>query len=347
MPVDGSGPAPAPTPDPSPNPRGGETAATADAVVPPFPLKLGGRRQGGWGAGARAVSRRRNAPYLLATLPAATILAVFFAGPSLWAIYISLTNKALLGLDATETHFVGLDNYRALWHVADFTKILWNTVVFVVGSAIVGQTGLGLALALLLNHATRRGYRLSHLAYAAVLVAWISPPIFAGSVWGGIFEYRHGLLNTVLTSLGFARVDMLGQYPMLSVIIADVWRGTAFAMVIFLGALQTIPRSIDEAARVDGAGLWHRFWDQTLPSLRHVAALVLMMTTLVTMGSFLLILILTNGDPSYQTETIALFAYHRAFVQYEIGFGAAISVLMLALNLLFAAVYLWLARERE
>jgi multiple sugar transport system permease protein len=288
-----------------------------------------------------------NTPYVLATLPAAIILALFFLAPALWAVYISLTDKALLRLDGGSTQFIGLDNYRALADIADFRKFVWNTVVFVAGSAVVGQTGLGLALALLLHHATGRGYRLSSLAYAAVLVAWISPPVFAGSVWGGIFEYRHGLLNTALGKVGLGPVDMLGQYPMLSVIIADVWRGTAFAMVIFLGALQTVPRTIYEAARVDGAGIWHRFWDQTLPSLRHVVALVLLTTTLVTMGSFLLILILTNGDPGYQTETIALFAFHRAFGQYEIGFGAAISVVMLAMNLLFAALYLRLARVKS
>jgi len=289
---------------------------------------------------------RNNTPYLLLTLPAAAILALFFVAPALWAVYISLTDKALLGFGATGTHFIGLDNYRALADIADFRKFVWNTIVFVVGSAIIGQTGLGLALALLLHHATGRGYRLSHLAYAAVLVAWISPPVFAGSVWGGIFEYRHGLFNTALGKIGLGPIDMLGQYPMLSVVIADVWRGTAFAMVIFLGALQTVPKTIYEAARVDGAGPWQRFWDQTLPSLRHVVALVLLTTTLVTMGSFLLILILTNGDPGYQTETIALFAYHRAFVQYEIGFGAAISVLMLLMNLLFASFYLYLARVK-
>jgi multiple sugar transport system permease protein len=316
--------------------------------VLPLSPTLGGRVPSGWRVGGIEGRSRRpsNTPYLLATLPAALILALFFILPALWAVYLSFTDKALLGFDATGTQFIGLDNYRALGDVADFRKFVWNTIVFVAGSAVIGQTGLGLVLALLLHHASNRGYRLSHLAYAAVLVAWISPPVFAGSVWGGIFEYRHGLFNTALAQVGLDPIDMLGQYPMLSVIIADVWRGTAFAMVIFLGALQTVPRTIYEAARVDGASLWQRFWDQTLPSLRHVIAIVLLTTTLVTMGSFLLILILTNGDPGYQTETIALFAYHRAFVQYEIGFGAAISVLMLAMNLVFAAVYLRLARVK-
>lgn len=324
------------SPSPSPEPGGREHAGRHDA--PPLSPRLGGKGARGRGG------PRSNPPYVLATLPAAVILALFFVLPAAWAIYLSFTDKALLGANATTTHFIGLDNYRALSHVADFSKFLWNTVVFVAGSAVVGQTGLGLALALLLHYASGRGFRLSQFAYAAVLVAWISPPVFAGTVWGGIYEYRHGLLNTALGKVGLGPIDMLGRHAMLSVVIADVWRGTAFAMVIFLGALQTIPRSIYEAARVDGANAWHLFWDQTLPSIRHVVAIVLLSTTLVTMGSFLLILILTNGDPGYQTETIALFAYHRAFSQYQIGFGAAISVLLLALNLILAAFYLRLAR---
>jgi multiple sugar transport system permease protein len=243
-----------------------------------------------------------------------------------------------------DANFIGFDNYRFIWNNPDFLKFVWNTVVFVFGSAVIGQTALGLMLALLIDHATKRGYLLSHLAYAAVLVAWIAPPAFAGNVWGEVFEFRHGLLNNLLTQLGIERINMLGDYPMLSVIIADVWRGTAFAMVIFLGALRTIPGQIYEAAQVDGAPTWRLLVDHTLPMLRQHVAIVMIMTTLTTIGSFLLIMILTNGSLGYETETLALFAYHRAFVQFEIGYGAAISVIMLAINLVFAAVYLKLAR---
>jgi multiple sugar transport system permease protein len=290
---------------------------------------------------------RREAPYTAVTLPAALILSIFFVAPALWAIYTSLTDRSLLGFGATRVGFVGLENYRAIWRNPDFLKFLKNTAIFVLGSAIIGQTGLGLCLALLIDHATKRRYVLANVAYAAVLVAWISPPVFAGNVWGGIYEYRHGLLNTMLAKVGLGPIDMLGQHAMLAVIIADAWRGVAFAMVIFIGALQTIPRSIYEAAQVDGATSWQQFTDHTLALLRHIVVIVLLMTTLVTMGAFLIILTLTNGDPGYQTETIALFAYHRAFVQYEIGYGAAIAVAMLLLNLVCASVYLYLARVGE
>lgn len=287
--------------------------------------------------------RWRNLQAVVLTFPALAVMGLFFVVPAIWAIYASFTDRSI-GSDA---NFIGLDNYRFIWNNPDFLKIVGNTVVFVIGSAIIGQTCLGLLLALLIDYATKRGYLLSHLAYAAILVAWIAPPAFAGSVWGEVFNSRHGLLNNALTQFGFERIDMLGEYPMLAVIIADVWRGTAFALIIFLGALRTIPGQIYEAAQLDGAGAWRLFADQTLPMMRQHVAIVMIMTTLATIGSFLLILILTNGGPGYQTETLAVFAYHRAFVLFDIGYGAAISVIMLALNLAFAVVYLKLARVEQ
>ena len=290
---------------------------------------------------------RREAPLLAALTPAAVLLAVFFVIPAVWAIGTSLTDRALLGIGATDTQFVGLDNYRRLWNNPDFPKVVRNTVVFVAGSALIGQTGLGLALALLLDHAKTQRARLAPLAYAAVLVAWIVPPAMAGAIWGTIFAYRDGPLNNLLNAVGLPSVDMLSDHPMLAVTIADAWRGTAFAMVIFLGALQTVPSSVYEAARIDGANAWRRLRDHTLPLVSQLFVVVLLTTTIVTSGSFLLNLVMTNGGSAYETETIALFAYHRAFGSYDIGFGSAIAMVMLALNLLFAAVYLRVARIEE
>lgn len=314
----------------------------------PPPIGATGRKLNGRARGSpsshRGANARRELPRLAMLAPALLLMTLFFLLPAAWVIYASMTDRALLGLGARETSYIGLDNYRRLLDSPDFPKVVRTTVVFVFGSAVIGQTGLGLLLALLIDHANTCRSRLAPIAYAAVLLAWLVPPTFAGSIWGAIFEYRHGPLNALLRSLGFEPIDMLSGHAMLSIIIADTWRGAAFSMVIFLGALQTIPAQIYEAARVDGANAFQRFRDHTLPTLSHLIAIVLMTTTMATMGAFLLILIMTNGDPTYQTETIALFAYHRAFVSYEIGFGAAISVVMLALNLAFAAVYLRIAR---
>lgn len=280
-------------------------------------------------------------------LPAATLLVFFFVIPAVWALWTSLTDRALIGFGVMEPRFIGLDNFRNLFGTPDFPKIVRNTLAFVAGTAIVGQTALGFALALLLHLGRRQRSRLVPVAYAAVLVAWISPPAFAGTIWAAVLEYPHGVINEVQEAIGMEPVNLLWEVPMLSVIVAESWRGAAFPMVIFLGALQTIPLMVYEAAELDGAGAWRRFRDITLPLMSHILAIVLLLTTIAAMGSFLLIAILTNGEPGYGTETIALLAFHRAFVTYEIGFGASIAVVMLGLNLLFAAAYLRIARVEE
>jgi multiple sugar transport system permease protein len=288
----------------------------------------------------------RNGPYLLGLTPAALLLALFFVAPAVWAAGSSLTNLALVGLDAARPRFVGLDNYARLASDPDFWTVIRNSIVFVTGSAIVGQFLLGLGLALLIDHAERRGWRLATLAYAAVLLAWVNPTLIAGFLWVAMFDFYFGSLNMALHAIGLGPVNWLGAFPMPSVVIANVWRGTAFTMIIFLGALKTIPPDIYEAARVDGAGAWRRFWDHTLPSLRPIAALTLLSITMSTFGTFIVIQTLTNGGPGSATEVIALYAFHTAFQSYAIGYGSAIAVVMLALNLAFATAYLRWSRAR-
>lgn len=278
--------------------------------------------------------------------PAAFLLSLFFIGPAVWAVGSSFTNRALVGVDAANPRFVGLDNYIRLFSDPDFARVIVNSIVFVVGSAIIGQFILGLALALLLDHAERRGYRAATLVYAAVLLAWVDPTLIAGFLWVAMFDFYFGSLNVGLAHFGLGPVNWFGQFPMLAVIIANVWRGTAFTMLIFLGALRTVPGDVYEAARVDGAGAWRRFWDHTLPMLRPIAALTLLSVTMATFGTFIVIQTLTNGGPSFQTEVIALYAYHEAFQGHQVGYGSTIAVVMLALNLAFAVVYLRWSRAR-
>jgi multiple sugar transport system permease protein len=288
----------------------------------------------------------RNRLYLAGLTPALLLLALFFVGPALWAIGSSFTNRALVGLDAAHPRFVGLDNYAHLFGDPDFLRVIVNSVVFVVGSAIVGQFVLGLGLALLLDYAERRHFRSTSFVYGVVLLAWVNPTIIAGFLWVAMFDYYNGSLNVGLHQAGLGPVDWFGQGPMLAIIIANTWRGTAFTMLIFLGALRTIPSDIYEAARVDGANAARRFWDHTLPMLRPIAALTLLSVTIATFGTFILIQALTNGGPSFQTEVIALYAFHEAFQAHAVGYGSTIAVVMLALNLAFAAVFLRWSRAR-
>ena len=297
---------------------------------------------------AVAARRRlgRNRLYLAGLSPAAVLLALFFVGPALWALGSSFTNRALVGIDAANPRFVGLDNYARLFSDPDFGRVILNSVIFVIGSAVIGQFVLGLLLALLLDHAQRRRFLATNLVYAAALMAWVNPTIIAGFLWVAMFDFYNGSLNAGLHVFGAQPVNWLGEGPMLAVIIANTWRGTAFTMLIFLGALRTIPSDIYEAARVDGASAFRRFWDHTLPILRPIAALTLLSVTMATFGTFILIQTLTNGGPAFQTEVIALYAFHEAFQNHAVGYGSTISVVMLALNLAFAVVFLRWSRAR-
>jgi multiple sugar transport system permease protein len=290
---------------------------------------------------------RGNAPYVVALLPAIGLVALFFVGPALWAVYASFTNMALVGLDAANPRVVGLENYQRLFRDPDFFAVLRNSVAFVVGSAVLGQFLLGLGLALLLDHAERRGLRGGNIVYAVVLLAWVNPTLIAGFLWAAMFDFYFGTLNTALKAVGFQPQNWLGNQAMLAIIVANTWRGTAFTLLIFLSGLKTIPAEIYEAARVDGAGAWRRFWDHTLPNLKYIALLALMNITIATLGAFVLILGLTGGGPGIQTEVIALYAYHTAFQSREIGYGSSIAMIMLIINFAFAAVYLKFFRVEQ
>jgi multiple sugar transport system permease protein len=281
-----------------------------------------------------------NGPYVLALLPALGLVLLFFLGPALWAIYASFTNMALVGADAANPRFVGLANYQQLFRDPDFFTVLRNSVAFVIGSAVLGQFLLGLSLAVLLDHAEHRGFKGGNLVYAAVLLAWVDPSLIAGFLWAAMFDFYFGTLNVALKSIGLPPQNWLGDQAMLAIIVANTWRGTAFTMLIFLSGLKTIPTEIYEAARVDGANAWRRFWDHTLPNLTYIAILALMNITIATLGAFILILGLTGGGPGIKTEVLSLYAYHTAFQARQIGYGSSVAMIMLAINLLFAAVYL-------
>src|ERR671933_594536 len=254
---------------------------------------------------------------------------------------------ALVGADAASPRFVGLANYQQLFRDPDFFTVLRNSVTFVVGSDVIGQFGLGLALALLLEHAEQRGFKGGNLVYAAVLLAWVDPTLIAGFLWAAMFDFYYGTLNVALKTVGLPPQPWLADNAMLAVIIANTWRGTAFTMLIFISGLKTIPAEIYEAARVDGANAWRRFWDHTLPNLKYIALLALLNITIATLGAFILILGLTGGGPGIRTEVISLYAYHTAFQARQIGYGSAIAMIMLAINFLFAGIYLRVFRTES
>jgi multiple sugar transport system permease protein len=273
--------------------------------------------------------------WLAPMAPAVLLLGLFVIGPILWSGYVSFTDAALTGAAASDPEFVGLDNYRrmfadpALWHA------VWVTVVFTVGSAVIGQNCLGMFIALLTRHRNRW---LRNAVGIAVVSAWVLPELVAAfAIYA--FLNSEGTLNNLLVAVGLEGVDWLYHAPVLAVVLGNVWRGTAFSMLVYQAALAEVPSDLTEAAEVDGAGMLRRFWHVTLPVIRRTIATNLMLITLQTIGVFTLIYVLTAGGPNAATQTLPLLMYDSAFEFDEIGYGATISLVLLAIGGLFAVLY--------
>ena len=290
----------------------------------------GSRRRGPLGTRARTAAR------LLPLLPAVLLLLVFLAGPVAWSFYGSFTNAALTGREARNPQWVGLDNYITLFQDPVFPLALWLTVVFVVASAIIGQNFLGLGIALLMNRANRV---VGSLVGLTVVAAWVLPEIVAAFVAYAYFS-KDGTLNQVLSAFGMTGPNWLFSLPMLAIILANVWRGTAFSMMVYRAALNDVPIEITEAAMIDGAGGTKRLVLITIPMIKSSITTNLMLITLQTLSVFTLIWVMTAGGPGNQSTTLPVMAFQEAFRFSDIGYGTAIATVMLLIGAAFSVVYI-------
>lgn len=301
------------------------------------PTTLGGDRPAREDPNARAGRRRRAGVFrLLPVVPSVLLMLLFMAGPVVWAFVISFSNSALTGRFAKNPEWVGLENYARLLADPDFPLSLLLTIVFVIGSAVIGQNVLGLALALLLG----RAGRVTHAVVSTTVVAaWVLPEIVAAFAAYAYFA-DDGTLNQVLAGIGVDGPNWLFEFPMLAVILANVWRGTAFSMMVYEAALNDVPPEITEAATVDGAGGAQRLLYVTLPMIRGSIATNLMLITLQTLAVFTLIWVMTKGGPGMASSTLPVFAYQEAFKFQAIGYGSAIAVVMIVVGAAFSIAYL-------
>ncbi|NNC11746.1 sugar ABC transporter permease [Planctomonas sp. JC2975] len=269
-------------------------------------------------------------------IPAMVLVALFLAGPVIEAFYGSFTDMALTGAAAQNTTFVGLDNYIQLVQDPSFWQSVVLTIVFVVGSAIIGQNVLGLALAMLMRNGQRvvRG-----VVGTLVITAWILPEVVAAFASYAFFNST-GTFNEILGIVGIKGPDWLYTFPMLAVILANVWRGTAFSMMVYSAAISDVPEEVTESAEIDGAGGFKRLIYITLPMIRRSISTNLMLTTLQTLSVFGLIYVMTAGGPGTASSTLPVLAYQEAFKFSQLGLGTAIAVVMLIIGAVFSIIYI-------
>ena len=273
--------------------------------------------------------------------PAVVLLGVFLVGPILYCLYSAFTDMALTG--AAGAHFVGLDNFRKAFSSPEFQQSLVYTLVFTLVSAVIGQNVLGMLLALLM----RSGTSWIRAAVSAIVIgAWVMPEVVAGYMWSA-FLGDDGSFNKILGVFSLPSQDWLFSVPILAVSLANVWRGTAFSMLVYSAALSEVPKEIEESATMDGAGTVQRLWSVTLPMIRRTITTNLMLITLQTLSVFGLIWTMTRGGPSNKSTTLPIFAYQQAFQLSQLGYGTALALVLLAIGGVFSLVYLRALRLDE
>ncbi|MFE4195214.1 carbohydrate ABC transporter permease [Paenarthrobacter sp. NPDC056912] len=280
---------------------------------------------------------------LLPVVPSVLLLLLFLLAPVAWSFYASLTDAALSGRAARDPQWVGADNYIRMFSDDSFPLAAWLTVVFVAASAVLGQNVLGLLIALLMTRSRRA---VSSWVGTAVVAAWVLPEIVAAFAAYAFFN-RDGTLNQMTAVFGGQGPDWLYSFPLVAIILANTWRGTAFSMLVYRAALADVPRDIAEAALMDGARGLQRLVFITLPLIRSSIATNLMLITLQTLAVFTLIWVMTAGGPANASTTLPVLAYQEAFKFGDIGYGTAVASVLIVLGLVFGAVYVRLLREQR
>ena len=296
-------------------------------------------RRGGRGLelpSSRPRRRGRAVARAIPLLPAVVLLGVFLLGPIITSFTGSFTNASLTGVAAAHPQWVGFKNYENLFASPDFPNSVLLTFVFVFFSAVVGQNVLGMILALLMRNGSRV---VGAIVSTFVIGAWALPEIVAAFAAYAFFS-QTGSLNGALAAFGISPVAWLYLYPMVCVILANIWRGSSFSMLVYSAALQEIPPEITEAAQMDGASGVKLFFLVTLPMIRRSISTNLMLITLQTLSVFTLIYVMTAGGPGNKSMTLPLLAYQEAFKFSQLGYGTAIAAILLVIGAVFAIVYI-------
>jgi ABC-type sugar transport system permease subunit len=291
-------------------------------------------------AGSNLQRERRTA--LLLILPSLAVVFGIILYPLLRTLWTSLfdVNSPFPG----SYPFVGLGNYRRTLTNPDFWAAIRRTAYFTIVSTLL-ELGLGILLGLLMNVQFRGRWLLRSI----MVLPWALPTIVNGTMWRWIFHPDYGALNALLTQM-----HILSHYrswlgsPSLAlnmVVLADVWKNTPLAAFLVLAGLQTIPKELFEAARVDGAGPIRAFFRITLPLLRPTILIILVIRTIEAFKVFDIIYVMTRGGPANGTQTVAYYAYLQAFSNQLFGYGAALAYMMALFILGIALVYIRLLRQ--
>jgi multiple sugar transport system permease protein len=273
---------------------------------------------------------------LMLIAPTVIVFCAVIVYPLVSAIYLSLFS---VYTPTMEGEWAGLANYRELLASGDFWRSFGNNLVWTAGTLVL-QLVFGILVALVLH----QNLWFRSLARSLVLFPYFLSTVVAVLVWRWLFNDLYGVLNHALmwTRITDMPVDWLGTMPnaMVSLILVGAWKYFPFVVIAVLARLQTIPDELYEAATIDGAGAISRFWDITMPQLREVLVVIVLLRTIWDFKEFDLIYLLTGGGPVISTQTLPLLVYKEAFALNQMGSASAVAVMMMLFMLVFMFFYL-------
>lgn len=296
---------------------------------------------------ARAASRRgqrRRSRYkglirFSFLLPVILYLLIFFGYPLYYSLTVSLQDYNLQTEYTGIAPFIGLTNYLNVLQDPTVRMAAWHTLIFTVGS-IVPQFLIGLGLALFFA----RKFPLSRFLRSLMLLPWLLPLVVSGTVWKWLFDQTNGVIDQMLASLHLlpAHYGWLTTpgWALAAIIITNIWIGIPFNMVLLYSGLQGISGEVYEAASIDGANRWQQFWYITVPLLRPVIGVVLLLGLIYTLKVFDVVYVMTSGGPANTTQIFATWSYNLSFAQQLFGQGAALGNIILVISLVVALFYL-------
>ncbi len=290
--------------------------------------------------------RREQLTSLLFLAPVVIFVLVFYGYPILNNILMSFQRFTAKSFVTGEAPFIGLGNFDRLVSNPDFKVAVLNTVVFTLGSLFF-QFSLGLALALFFQGK----FPLSGFLRSILLLPWLAPVLVSGAVWVRLFDLDYGVINYLTRTVGLTTQSIAWltdpHLAPISVLIANIWIGIPFNMVILYGGLQDIPLTLYEAAEIDGANGWHRFRYISWPLLRPVSTVVLLLGLIYTLKVFDVIMSITRGGPANVSQTLNTWAYSLSFTTFDFGLGAAAGDILMVVVLIFGFIYLRYTRSED
>lgn len=274
-------------------------------------------------------------------LPAIVLVIAIHYIATLTGGFFAFTNWTGLG----DWEFVGVENFVRIFNDPQLLGAVWNTLFLAFGSVIL-TTVIGLLFALAINRMLKTRYILRTLLFMPVVLS----PLAVAYVWKFIFQFN-GPLNGFLALIGLEGLQKVWlanpTWSIWAILITVVWQQTGFVMVIFLAGLASVPVEVEEAAALDGAGIWGRFWHVTVPAIRPSIAIATTLGIIQGLRIFDQILALTGGGPAGSTETLATEVYKQAFSLGQFGFGSALALVLTVIILAFAILQQYVTRDRD